>query len=102
MIQSEWLKPDNLTDESLIQYKNIEDLFTCPICFEMLKEPVTCTECSGTMCLNCRVSDQNNINYEKQLMCALCCTKAACKSSRETIRFLDTSVITDPHSFHES
>ena len=68
----------------------MEDLFTCPICLDLLKDPVTCSECSGTMCLNCRVSDQNKIDYNEQRECDLCRTQAACKFSRETVRFLDT------------
>ena len=68
----------------------MEELFTCPICFEIFKDPVACTECSGTMCLSCRVSDKNNINYDEKRECAICRTQATCKPSRETVRFLDT------------
>ena len=72
----------------------MEELVTCPICLEMLKDPVACMECSSTMCHSCRtsasISNNNNINYENPIECAICRSNAACKPSRETVRFLDT------------
>ena len=54
IIQSEWLRPDNLTDDSKLIYDRMKDLATCPVCLDMLKDPVACTECAGTVCRACR------------------------------------------------
>ena len=74
----------------------MKDLATCPICLDMLNDPVACLECSGTVCRNCRNINQldiniNNNNNDADLTeCTMCRTQAACKPSRETVRFLNT------------
>ena len=77
----------------------MKDLVTCPVCLDMLKDPVACTECAGTVCRACRndnsrafneIYNNNDNNNNNIRECALCRAHAACKPGSETIRFLDT------------
>lgn len=88
-------------------------LFTCPLCQDLLQEPVKCSGCTGVICNICRMQLSNNhtanhghnetlgskVNYQTKrdsipkddiLECALCRIKTVCQPSQETRKFLDT------------
>ena len=73
---------DYFTDESLQKYEEFSDLLNCPICLDMLDDPVECEQCSGTVCRKClNVNDIDN--------CNLCRQVSVFRSSRNTVKFLD-------------
>ena len=63
-------------------YDQLKDNVNCPVCLEMLVDPVDCQECSATVCRKC-LSDNDVDN------CVLCRQATSYRPSRNTIKFLD-------------
>jgi hypothetical protein len=63
-------------------YEQMTDVLSCPVCLEMLIDPVDCQECSGTICRKCLpANDADN--------CVLCRQVSIFRPSRNTVKFLD-------------
>ena len=81
-LNSKHRKEDYFTDESLQKYEEFSDLLNCPICLDMLEDPVECDQCSGTVCRRClNANDIDNCNLCRQI--------SVFRSSRNTVKFLD-------------
>lgn len=77
----------------------MKDAFTCPICSNILIDPLICKNCTGTFCKDCifKPNHRNNkdqdqiveLNQEQMLECAKCCAQATFHPSNRTRKFLD-------------
>ena len=59
----------------------------CPICLDILNDPVECSKCGGTSCNAC--SHKNGSILGDQINCVLCRSQSCCKKSINTVKFLD-------------
>ena len=83
-LNSIYKKEEYLTDESLQLYNQFSDVLNCPICLDMMDDPVECDKCSGTVCRKCL--NANDIDIDN---CNLCRQVTVFRSSRNTVKFLD-------------
>ena len=65
-------------------YEQMTDVLSCPVCLDMLIDPVDCQECSGTICRKCLPAYNNNNDN-----CVLCRQVSVFRPSRNTVKFLD-------------
>ena len=72
----------------------MQELFDCPVCLELLQEPLSCGACAGTVCRQCVVREGGQPGSpapaDSVFECALCRARAAFQPCRVTRRFLDS------------
>ena len=67
-------KQDELYDSKLSQIKqnftdSLKNELTCPICFNILKDPIMCTKCLKNFCENCVKEWENKNNLYCPFQC---------------------------------
>ena len=56
----------------------------CPICLDILSQPVECNYCQNAVCKICW-----DLHFKTNKNCAICKTFNECRPSRNIVKFLD-------------